>query len=82
MIRRWSDHVYAVYVDDGMFGRRVGLIDVREEAENVAPQSLRGEDSSASNNGTIRGCAQRGVDALPPDDLNPILFDSGSEAPA
>lgn len=79
MIRRWSDHVYAVYVEDGMFGRRVGLVDVRE---NVAPQSLRGEDSPASNNGTIRGCAQRGVDALPPDDLNPILFSPGSEAPA
>lgn len=69
MIRRWSDHVYAVYVEDGLFGRRVGLVDEREEAENVAPQSLRAEQNAGSNKRRMN--APGGSVAQPPDDLSP-----------
>ena len=82
MIRRWSARVFAVYVPDGVFGRRVGLADSREEAEILAAQALRASACLESNAGTIVGCAQRERANAPLDDLNPILFSPGSEAPA
>lgn len=64
MIRRWSEHVYAVYVPDGLFGRRIDLVDTRE---TVAPQP-----EPASNRRRITGAPGGSALTLrPPDDLNP-----------
>lgn len=53
MIRQWSQRVYAVYVPDGVFGRRVGLANSREEAEILAAQALRASACLDSNAGTM-----------------------------
>lgn len=69
MIRRWSEFVHAVYVEDGLFGRRVDLVDTRE---NVALQAVRADQNAGSNKRRISGAPGGSVQPLrPPDDLNP-----------
>ena len=83
MIRWWSEHVFAVYVPDGLFGRRVALVDVREDLKTVAAQATRGDQLAGSNKRRISAPGGSALTLRPPDDLNPILlFSPGSEAPA
>lgn len=80
VIRRWSDTVYAGYVDDGgWFGRFVGCGSLAEAVSYVEAATGRqarvGNARTTAESETIGGIARRErVNAQPPD-LTRILSD-------
>lgn len=70
MIRRWSEHVFAVYLPEGVFGRFVGTADTYEEAEALCAQALR-EQSKASNRRRMSAPGGSAQTLRLPDDLTP-----------
>jgi hypothetical protein len=63
-VRRWSDHVLALYVPDGRFGRLLRIVDTSETVANTGFQEhwerMFGYDDDTSQDG--RAGAQTPVD--------------------
>ena len=77
IVRQWSEHLFAAYVPDGVFGRFVGTAATREEAEELAMQALR-ESPAGSNKRRMSAPGGSAQTLRPPDDLTPAV--TGAQA--